>query len=764
MNFNIQGKFFLLFTLISIQSLFAQIDSIELTKKSPTNADTVKAVNVGYGVKREQETIHGACIINPELIQQQTKQNIRSVFKGLLPSIYIFNSDVRYNFEVYPSRNSSLISSQPLYIVDDVPYTNIDFLSIEDVKQMTIVDDGVYTALYGSLARKGVVIISTKKDTSLLKPGKWQIEKSNFQANRFVNSILNMYYNKPRYSLSFGGAINNFLSSAHFNSSIHIIKSKKRNILSLGETFILNSKIQTVDAGSNSKSKNILGSIFAQLNPIKEITIRSSMSLNYTHGYIKIIDKYIKDSTAGFEEYVADVYNQSKQWTLSNTITYKPDLNLNHNLTFLLGHEYRSLMNPYYNWNNDNQKMIYLLPKYGFSEGMGISVYDRPYKRIPNSDYIYNNYYRILEDFIYTNSLFGQLSYSYKNKYLLDIVFRADSASVENFHQWTYLPAVSGAWVVSNESFWTNKAPLFCKLWVSWKQYDVDYWDSKQSTSSTNVGINLNSLNNVFQSSFWWNNKITDRKSGVPESELYYGSYDSKSNALNIMLTYSKNKGQFNFSTTGMFTYNQSKYLKTNAPIGNPMYSSPDYLTGYYIDPKNKVLDSWEEIDAYKQEFNLAAQYSNPIIDYMHIPYFTDLNPGDYRLVDINKDSLLNFKDHVFLGKIMPDFVFGLQLNFNYKNGFFQIVGKGATGATIVYREFLINTFRIEEFNYFKISNITIGYDFAPLSKLADKLQEFKIFMSMSDLLTFSNSGFIPHSLGNRRLISSLTVGINLKF
>jgi len=54
-------------------------------------------------------------------------------------------------------------SNDPLYVVDGVPMTNIDYLSADDIVGMQILKDASSAAIYGSRAANGVVIITTKQ-------------------------------------------------------------------------------------------------------------------------------------------------------------------------------------------------------------------------------------------------------------------------------------------------------------------------------------------------------------------------------------------------------------------------------------------------------------------------------------------------------------------------------------------------------------------------------------------------------------------------
>ena len=57
-------------------------------------------------------------------------------------------------------------SNDPLYVVDGVPVDNIKFLSPNDIESMQILKDASSTAIYGSRASNGVILITTKKGSS----------------------------------------------------------------------------------------------------------------------------------------------------------------------------------------------------------------------------------------------------------------------------------------------------------------------------------------------------------------------------------------------------------------------------------------------------------------------------------------------------------------------------------------------------------------------------------------------------------------------
>ena len=73
-------------------------------------------------------------------------------------------------------------SNNPLYVVDGVPMTDVDFLSADDIDEIHILKDASSAAIYGSRAANGVIIINTKQ-------GKAGITKVSLNAHYAFNTV-----------------------------------------------------------------------------------------------------------------------------------------------------------------------------------------------------------------------------------------------------------------------------------------------------------------------------------------------------------------------------------------------------------------------------------------------------------------------------------------------------------------------------------------------------------------------------------------------
>ena len=73
-------------------------------------------------------------------------------------------------------------SNDPLYVVDGVPMTDIDFLAANDIDNIQVLKDASSAAIYGSRAANGVIIIGTKQ-------GKAGIAKISLNAHYAFNNV-----------------------------------------------------------------------------------------------------------------------------------------------------------------------------------------------------------------------------------------------------------------------------------------------------------------------------------------------------------------------------------------------------------------------------------------------------------------------------------------------------------------------------------------------------------------------------------------------
>jgi len=174
----------------------------------------------------------------------------------------------------------------------------------------------------------------------------------------------------------------------------------------------------------------------------------------------------------------------------------------------------------------------------------------------------------------------------------------------------------------------------------------------------------------------------------------------------------------------------------------------------------------------------------------------TDVKPGDVIYVDVNHDGMIDDNDKVNLGNGMPKFTYGFNINLYYKNFDFGVVANGAAGFDIVqsYRSqdnmyanyttaildrwtgegssnrmprvtnqninWQFSDLYIQEGDYLRIANVTLGYNFAPL--LNQKwCSQARLYVQAQNLFTFTKyDGMDPEvGYGTEDWVSGVDLG-----
>ena len=190
----------------------------------------------------------------------------------------------------------------------------------------------------------------------------------------------------------------------------------------------------------------------------------------------------------------------------------------------------------------------------------------------------------------------------------------------------------------------------------------------------------------------------------------------------------------------------------------------------------------------------------------------SDPQPGDVKYYDVNHDGHIDDSDKVNLGNGMPSFTFGFSLGFDYKNFDFSLTANGQTGNKIVqsYRNVATATANytteilsrwtgegtsnriprvtntninwqfsdlfVHDGKFLRISNVTLGYDFAKLIK-SQYISQARLYFQVQNLITFTHyNGMDPEigygtdgwvsgvDLGYYPRPRTFLVGVNLKF
>ncbi len=155
-----------------------------------------ETVVIGYGSVKKSDATGSVAVVTPDDIEAGISTSAQDLLVGASPGVVVTTSggDPTGNANIRIRGGSSLsASNNPLIVIDGVPQTNqsnaggtnaLTMLNPQNIESMTILKDASATAIYGSRASNGVIIITTKKG----KKGRPQV---NFAANFHMNTARN---------------------------------------------------------------------------------------------------------------------------------------------------------------------------------------------------------------------------------------------------------------------------------------------------------------------------------------------------------------------------------------------------------------------------------------------------------------------------------------------------------------------------------------------------------------------------------------------
>lgn len=120
-------------------------------------------VVVGYSDKKKSELTSAVSVVSEDKLKDVTTNNIGSMLQGKVAGLQVVNSSgvPGSSAEIRLRGVSSVNASQsPLFVVDGIIGGNYD---PNDVESITVLKDAGATAMYGSQANAGVIIVTTKK-------------------------------------------------------------------------------------------------------------------------------------------------------------------------------------------------------------------------------------------------------------------------------------------------------------------------------------------------------------------------------------------------------------------------------------------------------------------------------------------------------------------------------------------------------------------------------------------------------------------------
>ena len=148
-----------------------------------------EVVVVGYGTMRRKDLTSSVTTVKAEDLNQGVFTDPGQMLQGKVPGLVVSSTADPNGSPTITLRGASTLRTgamSPYYVVDGIPGVDISIVSPEDIESIDVLRDATATAIYGSKAANGVIIITTKKGAE---------EKTNVSYNGYVafDNILKKY-------------------------------------------------------------------------------------------------------------------------------------------------------------------------------------------------------------------------------------------------------------------------------------------------------------------------------------------------------------------------------------------------------------------------------------------------------------------------------------------------------------------------------------------------------------------------------------------
>lgn len=130
----------------------------------PTRTGLDEVVVVGYGTQKKADLTAPVTTVNTDNMMKRTTATAMEALQGSVPGVQVVTSGAPGSVPNVRVRGvGSFNNENPLYVVDGMFVTDINFLNPGDIADMSVLKDASAAAIYGVRAANGVVLITTRK-------------------------------------------------------------------------------------------------------------------------------------------------------------------------------------------------------------------------------------------------------------------------------------------------------------------------------------------------------------------------------------------------------------------------------------------------------------------------------------------------------------------------------------------------------------------------------------------------------------------------
>ena len=226
-----------------------------------------EVIVVGYGTQIKSNVVGSVTSVEVEEATNVPTTNVSEMLRGRAAGVQVNLGDarpggssdivIRGNVSVAPGGNS------PLIIVDGLPYDNLNDVSPDDIANIEILKDASSTAIYGSRASNGVILVTTKTG----KIGKPKIEYHGYTTIQTLTKNFNQYTGQQYIDLKREANRNRFtgayLNDGNIFSPFEVEAIENKNFVDWEDLVLRDAVIQShsLSFSSGTESTKVYSSL-----------------------------------------------------------------------------------------------------------------------------------------------------------------------------------------------------------------------------------------------------------------------------------------------------------------------------------------------------------------------------------------------------------------------------------------------------------------------------------------------------------------------
>lgn len=601
-----------------------------------------------------------------------------------------------------------------------------------------------------------------------------------------------------------------------------------------------NTPIQTAELTKDYKNKvkTAFGTIYLKYSPIKNLSFNSNFGIDYSLYQSEKINPRYK---AGFLALAINNYSnelkEKNNWSWSNTLNYNFDLG-EHRTNFLVGME--AISNNFSSLYGYKENFLLENIDY-FTIDAGTGLANVAGSRTGN---------QLL-------SYFSKVNYSYKYKYLASFTLRYDGSSRFGANErFGFFPSISTGWRLSDENFIKNNFSFMSNFMLRYgfgrtgnqeigddasfaifrpnygtvsgrrttgSAYDLNGTGSGtlpsgvvavqtenpdlkwEATEENNIGVDFGFLDQKISGSIDYFSRNTSNILIMPPYLGVVGEGGPKwvngatmnNKGWEFVVDYQNKINEFHYKVSSSVSHFKDNVTFLPASVvsaygGNVEKTiighSLSSIFGYVTDG---IFQNQQEVDSYVNQPGKGV--------------------GRLKYKDLNGDSKIDALDQDWLGTSIPDFEWGLNTIFSYKNFTITFFLQGVQGIAVQNlnknqsdllgafagengttrllnawtpqnpntsipalsnydnnNETRLSDYQIENASYLKLRNLQLSYNLPGRIQKSLGLGQSKIYISGTNLLTIKSNGFSspdPENYANWYPVTrDFTIGFNIVF